>query len=299
MKFFNALMLLTSLSLSFASDLDITKPIVGYAPVNNAVSQINHNEAPLEPIPIPAEDSPIYAPPTAQQIVETNPANEIDDAVPGAVSEIETKDASNVSDVETNDAANESENETPVDSETPGQTPTDSETPGQTPTDSETPGNPPTDNETQSTVQVDETPGNPPAVDETQSTVQVDETPGNPPAADETAGNESDYEDPVEVQDNGEASDDYGDSAAVDKFDGANDSETEIPQVTDEVPKPEDKSKAEEEKKETEEEDQSKDKKIAAALGGAAALASAGIFFYIRKSKRNGLESVRTQISMV
>jgi len=316
MKFFKALILLSSLSLSLASNLDITDGTLNPGvTVGNGFP--NHNEAPLEPVdipdqaPVPPPDSPFLAPPTAQQIIDASPKDEINDDVPVS----ETHDAANVSEEETpintNDAtANDSEEEAPVTTndasiesdgetqgntpssgETQGNTPSSGETQGNTPSSDETQGNTPASGETQSTIQVDETPGNPPV---------SDETPVNPPASDETAGaNDSELEEPVEVQDEG--SDDYGDAeGTIDQLDGAGVEDSEAddkpPEVTDEVPKPEaDKAKAEEE----EEDKSNKDRKIAAALGGAAAVASAGIFFYIRKSKRNGLESVRTQISMV
>ncbi|ORX51099.1 hypothetical protein BCR36DRAFT_583159 [Piromyces finnis] len=86
---------------------------------------------------------------------------------------------------------------------------------------------------------------------------------------------------PQDVVDDGEASDDYGNADGIDQVDGI------------------DSANANDVTSDDEDEGLSTSGKVASGLAGAAALSSAGVFYYIKKSKRAGLQSVRTQITMV
>ncbi|ORX71706.1 hypothetical protein BCR32DRAFT_330081 [Anaeromyces robustus] len=118
--------------------------------------------------------------------------------------------------------------------------------------------------------------------------------------------------------DNGEGSDDYGDSKPVDQLDGIAPADTlDGANVSDgeqgadginaadandegEQSSPDGVEGAEAEKTADGNDEGLSPTSIAAGLCGAAAVSSAGIFFWVKKSKRQGyVQSVRTQISMV
>lgn len=104
---------------------------------------------------------------------------------------------------------------------------------------------------------------------------------------------------------NGENSDDSGDTQPIDNIDGADtldqiDSTNTIGQNTDNV----DSANANDLPPEGSDEEKEDDGistggKVAGGLAGVAAVSSAGLFYYLKRAKHAGLESVRTQITMV
>lgn len=111
---------------------------------------------------------------------------------------------------------------------------------------------------------------------------------------------------------NGEASDDYGDANPIDQLDGvapadtldnANvESDAEGAEAADGINAADANAgeNSEEDGAAGESVDSTNTGAVAAGLCGAAALSSAGIFLWVKKSKRQGyVQSVRTQISMV
>jgi len=104
----------------------------------------------------------------------------------------------------------------------------------------------------------------------------------------------------------GEASDDYGAEPAADGVAGA--AVSPIDQLDNASAEPAEvgdgagiaaEGQGEDSDPEAAGEDDTKAYKVASGIAGAAALSSAGIFLWVKKSKRSGLQSVRTQISMV
>jgi len=101
----------------------------------------------------------------------------------------------------------------------------------------------------------------------------------------------------IENGDDGEYSDQYGDVAPVDALDSADvagaEAEAEVGVNGGEI------SENDKDENENNNDDNGNAAKIAGGIAGCAFLSSAGIFLWVKKSKRSGLQSVRTQISMV
>jgi hypothetical protein len=101
------------------------------------------------------------------------------------------------------------------------------------------------------------------------------------------------------ADDNGEDSDDNGDSQQIDQLDGADIMENLDNVDSANVEDTPAEADAPEEGSDVEDDGSNTGGKIATGLAGVAAVSSAGLFWYIKKSKHAGLESVRTQITMV
>jgi len=259
MKFYKALFLLATLSLTFANNIEVSD--VEDEVSNNAVAPVNeisdvepefnHNAAPLESALLK----------TLEADAELNGAENI----PEVLSDDETPVT------QPNETTPVVQNAVPT-------------KPGAETEENKVNGAEETANEVND---ADENANETTGADE-----NVNESTGADENVNDAAEASDDYDDnaPVEADadaDAGEGSDDYEENAPVSAANGV-----DVNDATDAAD-------ANEAPEESEADDEVDNGTIAAAIGGAAVLSSAGIFIYIRKSKRSGLQSVRTQITMV
>lgn len=298
MKFYNALLLLAAtLTLTLGNGLDVSDleeeniggNILDDGFGESSEPEFDHNSAPVEPPSYPTSPevpttTPIIVPPSFPSVDNNTPS---DNTIPPAFD--------NTIPPSTDDSIPPA-----VDSTIP----TTSDTVPPT-TDDSIP--PPVENTVPATT--DES--IPPVSDNVN--IPIDSTtPEQPPSAEgisgqniEDAENSDDYgnTEPIDQIDNtnvsaedanGENSDDYGNSDPIDQIDNT---PAEGADQLDGV----DAANAEDENNSSDVEDNgsSNGGKVAGGLAGVAALSSAGLFYYIKRSKHAGLESVRTQITMV
>jgi hypothetical protein len=274
MKFYSALLLLSA-SLALANNLEVSdmeNDVAGNGFDNgfgeSSEPEIDHNTAPVENgnPSVPTYNTPSGNNVPASPPVTTNPTTP---GTPGSPS-------------------------TPVDStsgyptdNTSGNYPTDN-TSGNFPTDSTSTGYPGTDGISGNDTPAGTPAGTPADAGEASDDYGNDASINNIDNAPVPADGSSPVGTTSDNAENGEASDDYGDTNAVDNLDNADVNSNDT-------------NDAGAEQSADEGDDSSNTGAIAAGVAGAAALSSAGVFLWVKRSKRNQgyVQSVRTQISMV
>jgi len=144
-------------------------------------------------------------------------------------------------------------------------------------------------------------PSTPPVTDDSADVASNEVAPSTEPTQEETPIDSANAEEkPVTEAANGEYSDDYGDSNEIEKVDGADVAADDNIAAEIENVENADAAAADvgDDAEDSADENDSSDATIAAGLAGAAALSSAGIFIWVKRSRRTNIDDTITMSSM-